>query len=61
MSAGDFFELKSLLRWFFLSFSGLEHGEYEWKDPETEDEVYAYWFILREWISIKSDFGFDFM
>jgi hypothetical protein len=31
-----------------LSFSGLEHGEYEWKDPETEDEVYAYWFILRE-------------
>jgi len=33
---------------FLLSFSGLEHGEYEWKDPETEDEVYAYWFILRE-------------
>jgi hypothetical protein len=28
-----------------IYFSGLSHGEYEWKDPESEDEVYAYWFI----------------
>jgi hypothetical protein len=25
----------------YIFFAGLAHGDYEWKDPETEDEVYV--------------------
>lgn len=34
-------------------FTELCHGEYEWKDPETEDEVYVYLFYNSECFSIK--------